>query len=387
MESRSGGGRRGWSRCLRPKFRAHSLVFPFSSCCAPLASAPAPPRWPVAGSAFFSPFSPAASEAGAGWGLSLGGWGLSLGVLGSVARRWKRLGIWMSMRSAWSLAPNSRRKTVTRERTHQPVARAMKMPTRTPTVVKTSARTAREMADGAAHLVDHVLPRAPVRQWVVSYPFAIGSARPAHPERSRRIQPELLRSVERLVTRTLERWQQRRCQKGRSGGVLVRHRFGSSINLHLHAHVLLLDGAFVGEPGEALTFVRAPKKQVGAPSAGRREQMLVVACHVGSAPQASVLPPAWVCGRSPGQQNGPFGKGPNVSKKLARITDQHTVSSPAWSECRAMIDNVLAGRWAELTSPEFLGYPEPIAERILESALAQYLDERFNISNRELLGR
>ena len=107
------------------------------------------------------------------------------------------------------------------------------------------------MADGAAHLVDHVLPRAPVRQWVVSYPFAIGSALA--------FQPELLRAVERLVTRTLQRWQEQRCEKGRSGGVLVRHRFGSSLNIHLHAHLLLLDGAFVGEPGQALTFVRAPK--------------------------------------------------------------------------------------------------------------------------------
>jgi hypothetical protein len=29
------------------------------------------------------------------------------------------------------------------------------------------------MADTAAHLVDRVLPEAPVRQWVLSLPFAL----------------------------------------------------------------------------------------------------------------------------------------------------------------------------------------------------------------------
>jgi hypothetical protein len=34
------------------------------------------------------------------------------------------------------------------------------------------------MADTAAHLVDRVSPRVPVRQWVLSLPFAL-SYRPA----------------------------------------------------------------------------------------------------------------------------------------------------------------------------------------------------------------
>jgi hypothetical protein len=31
---------------------------------------------------------------------------------------------------------------------------------------------ARRMAQTAAHLVDHVIPRVPVRQWVLSFPIA-----------------------------------------------------------------------------------------------------------------------------------------------------------------------------------------------------------------------
>jgi hypothetical protein len=45
-------------------------------------------------------------------------------------------------------------------------------------VISTNTRlcpscTARRMADTAAHLVDHVLPRAPYRQWVFTVPRAL----------------------------------------------------------------------------------------------------------------------------------------------------------------------------------------------------------------------
>jgi hypothetical protein len=46
----------------------------------------------------------------------------------------------------------------------------------------------RRMAETAAYLVDHVIPRVPVRQWVLSFPiplrslFAIYPDHPAHPE-------------------------------------------------------------------------------------------------------------------------------------------------------------------------------------------------------------
>lgn len=84
--------------------------------------------------------------------------------------------------------------------------------------------------------------------------------------------------------------------------------------------------------------------------------------------------------------DGPFADGPNVSQMLPRIGPQRTTREGAWQDCREMIDNVLAGCWEELTSPELLGYPDPEATGILEAALALFLDEYFNISSRELLG-
>jgi hypothetical protein len=83
---------------------------------------------------------------------------------------------------------------------------------------------------------------------------------------------------------------------------------------------------------------------------------------------------------------GPFATGSKVSRVLGRIRQQRTTREGSWQECREMIDNVLAGRWEELTSPDLLNYPDAEADLILEEALALYLDEYFNISNRDLLG-
>jgi hypothetical protein len=38
------------------------------------------------------------------------------------------------------------------------------------------------MAEAAAQLVDHVIPRVPVRQWVLSFPLTLRSQFAAHPE-------------------------------------------------------------------------------------------------------------------------------------------------------------------------------------------------------------
>jgi len=89
--------------------------------------------------------------------------------------------------------------------------------------------------DGAAHLVDHVLPRVPMRQWVVSYPFELNG--------KLAFQPALLSATERVVMGVLSDWQQAR-GGGQSGGVLVRHRFGSALNVQVHCHILMTDGVY-----------------------------------------------------------------------------------------------------------------------------------------------
>ena len=38
------------------------------------------------------------------------------------------------------------------------------------------------MAETAAHLVDHVIPKVPVRQWVLLFPIPLRTLFAAHPE-------------------------------------------------------------------------------------------------------------------------------------------------------------------------------------------------------------
>ena len=56
---------------------------------------------------------------------------------------------------------------------------------------------ARRMAQSAAHLVDRVIPRVPVRQWVLSFPVPLRILFAAH--------PELLTPVLRIIHRVIDR--------------------------------------------------------------------------------------------------------------------------------------------------------------------------------------
>ena len=53
------------------------------------------------------------------------------------------------------------------------------------------------MAQSAAHLVDQVIPRVPVRQWVLSFPIPLRILFAAHPE----LLTPLLRIIHRVITR------------------------------------------------------------------------------------------------------------------------------------------------------------------------------------------
>jgi hypothetical protein len=55
-----------------------------------------------------------------------------------------------------------------------------------------------------------------------------------------------------------------------------------------------------------------------------------------------------------------------------------------YDTCREMIAGAISGRAQELTGP--LRYPQDQAKRVLVSALARYLDQRFSVSRRRRLG-
>ena len=110
------------------------------------------------------------------------------------------------------------------------------------------------MADTAARLVDEVLPRVPVRQWVLSFPYGI-RYRLAY-------DGEWVSKVLAVFLRVVGRWYRRQAQamghdRARWGSVTFVQRFGSSLNLNPHVHVLMLDGVYV-DGDEAPVFAAAP---------------------------------------------------------------------------------------------------------------------------------
>jgi len=115
----------------------------------------------------------------------------------------------------------------------------------------------RRMADTAAHLVDRVIPDVPVRQWVLSPPHALRYRLAYDP----RLLAVLIRIFIRAVFSSLRRRARANgISRGQCGAVAFLQRFGSSLNLHPHVHVLVLDGVFAGLEGETPRFypLRAP---------------------------------------------------------------------------------------------------------------------------------
>jgi hypothetical protein len=101
---------------------------------------------------------------------------------------------------------------------------------------------ARRMADRAAHLVDHVLPPVPVRQWVLTLPYRLRYLLAWHHDLCRAVVGVFMRSVLGFQRRAAKR----SCvANGLGGGVAVVQRFGRALNLNVHVHALVLDGVFV----------------------------------------------------------------------------------------------------------------------------------------------
>ena len=128
---------------------------------------------------------------------------------------------------------------------------------------------ARRMADTAAHLVDRVFPVVPVRQYVLSLPFAL-RYRMAFDQK-------LCSQVRRIFVQTVFCSLRRRARKSLQmrqaycGSVTFLQRAGGSINLNPHFHSLILDGVYVSSaPYEAPRFRPRPTKRSRAsPPASR----------------------------------------------------------------------------------------------------------------------
>jgi hypothetical protein len=116
---------------------------------------------------------------------------------------------------------------------------------------------ARRMSQTAAHLVDHVIPHVPVRQWVLSLPIPLRVLLAAQPE----LVTPVLQVVQRVLMRHLLESAQLKTDEGHGGAVTLIQRFGSAANLNIHLHCLVLDGVYRCGADGVLEFV-----EVGSPT-------------------------------------------------------------------------------------------------------------------------
>jgi hypothetical protein len=109
----------------------------------------------------------------------------------------------------------------------------------------------RRMAERAAHLLDHVFPDVPVRQWVLSLPYRLRYQLAWNHDVCRGVVAVFVRAVLRCLR---ARARDDGVMDGRGGAVAVIQRFGGALNLNLHVHALVLDGVFARGGAGVLNF-------------------------------------------------------------------------------------------------------------------------------------
>jgi hypothetical protein len=123
------------------------------------------------------------------------------------------------------------------------------------------------MAETAAWLVDHVIPKVPVRQWVLSFPIPLRSLFAVHPE----LLAPALQIVHQVIATHLITPAGIKRSEAATGAVTLIQRFGSAANLNIHIHGLVLDGIYHTSTEGILTHLglsaqqprRAPARRVG----------------------------------------------------------------------------------------------------------------------------
>jgi len=110
---------------------------------------------------------------------------------------------------------------------------------------------ARRMCDEAANITDRIFPNAPVRQWVLSLPFELRGLAAT--------KPDVLTALGRIFAEEVARATKRlaRVAGAETGSVSFPQRFGGSLNLHVHFHLLAVDGVFE-EHGEGVRLHETP---------------------------------------------------------------------------------------------------------------------------------
>ncbi len=140
------------------------------------------------------------------------------------------------------------------------------------------------MVATAAHLTDHVLPRLPVRQWVLAVPKRLRYFL----HRDADLQGAALRVFLRVVEQQLRAHSPGAGLAARLGAVAFIHRFGSTLNPHLHFHCVVIDGVFDAAAAGGVVFHAASGLDANTIAAVQecvRRRLLRVFVHRGLLPE------------------------------------------------------------------------------------------------------
>jgi hypothetical protein len=188
----------------------------------------------------------------------------------------------------------------------------------------------RRMADTAAHLIDRVFPRVPVRQWVLSFPHAL-RYRLAY---DARLVTGVLDIFIKMVFASLIRRAREfgATRKAQCGAVTFIQRFDSALGLNLHLHMLALDGIYAADDDGAPQFqvLLAPDdeeiRQLAASLAERIPKLLE---RRGLGPETPPEDADPLSRDQPGlaslyaaSVSGQIAFGPNAGRRVTRTGDQ-----------------------------------------------------------------
>jgi hypothetical protein len=100
----------------------------------------------------------------------------------------------------------------------------------------------RRMAESAAHLIDEVFPRVGVRQWVLSFPMPMRFIL----AQNAGFQARCLTIVHRAIMTYFQKKARRQGLRApiQPGAITLIQRFGGSLNLNVHYHMLFLEGGY-----------------------------------------------------------------------------------------------------------------------------------------------
>ena len=114
----------------------------------------------------------------------------------------------------------------------------------------------RRMADTAVFCVDHLFPRVPVHQYVLSLPYALRFKMAYSSDATSVVLGAFISAINSDL-----RWRARKLKlRGRlhTGSLTVVQRFGSSLNLNIHFHVIEMDGLYAEQPDGSMLFHPLP---------------------------------------------------------------------------------------------------------------------------------